>query len=161
MCSTGVMPDHSETLREIISRYGVFDPRAADDVDIEFNHDFQNASSVDDERVGADSNQDQDTTLMLRNIPCKVQTEWLQEELRKLGFEGTYDVIHIPTRKNKSNLGYGFINFISPEHARRFADAVVGHMFSGSGSVKRCYVTKAAFQGREAALRGAASTRTA
>eukprot|EP00928_Gymnodinium_smaydae_P001626 TRINITY_DN10588_c1_g3_i1.p1 TRINITY_DN10588_c1_g3~~TRINITY_DN10588_c1_g3_i1.p1 ORF type:complete len:119 (+),score=16.51 TRINITY_DN10588_c1_g3_i1:1-357(+) len=90
---------------------------------------------------------------MLKNIPCKLTRELMTEELRQLGFEGIHDAMHIPSRSNGSNKGYGFINFISAHDARRAADILNGHMFSGTCSTKRCQVTNAAFQGREATLR--------
>eukprot|EP00928_Gymnodinium_smaydae_P001628 TRINITY_DN10588_c1_g4_i2.p1 TRINITY_DN10588_c1_g4~~TRINITY_DN10588_c1_g4_i2.p1 ORF type:complete len:311 (+),score=40.72 TRINITY_DN10588_c1_g4_i2:115-1047(+) len=93
------------------------------------------------------------TTLMLKNIPCKLTRESMTEELRLLGFEGVHDAMHIPSRTNGSNKGYGFINFISAHDARRAADTLNGYMFSGTCSTKRCQVTTAAFQGREATLR--------
>eukprot|EP00928_Gymnodinium_smaydae_P068612 TRINITY_DN51795_c0_g1_i1.p1 TRINITY_DN51795_c0_g1~~TRINITY_DN51795_c0_g1_i1.p1 ORF type:complete len:101 (+),score=6.69 TRINITY_DN51795_c0_g1_i1:36-305(+) len=61
--------------------------------------------------------------------------------------------MHIPSRPNGSNKGYGFINVISVHDARRAADTLNGHMFSGTCSTKRCQVTNADFQGREATLR--------
>eukprot|EP00928_Gymnodinium_smaydae_P001623 TRINITY_DN10588_c1_g1_i1.p1 TRINITY_DN10588_c1_g1~~TRINITY_DN10588_c1_g1_i1.p1 ORF type:complete len:438 (+),score=62.03 TRINITY_DN10588_c1_g1_i1:3-1316(+) len=93
------------------------------------------------------------TTLMLKNIPCKLTRELMTEELRQLGLEGMHDAMQIPCRRNGSNLGYGFINFISAQDARRAADALNGHMFNKTCSTKRCQVTNATFQRREATLR--------
>eukprot|EP00928_Gymnodinium_smaydae_P077029 TRINITY_DN6016_c1_g1_i1.p1 TRINITY_DN6016_c1_g1~~TRINITY_DN6016_c1_g1_i1.p1 ORF type:complete len:381 (+),score=50.52 TRINITY_DN6016_c1_g1_i1:197-1339(+) len=92
------------------------------------------------------------TTFMLRNIPCKLTKELMEEELCELGFGGTYDVIHFPSRNNGSNKGYGFINFLTADDARRVTEALEGHVFAGTRSPKRCCVSTAAFQGREALL---------
>eukprot|EP00928_Gymnodinium_smaydae_P100396 TRINITY_DN983_c0_g1_i1.p1 TRINITY_DN983_c0_g1~~TRINITY_DN983_c0_g1_i1.p1 ORF type:complete len:396 (-),score=44.08 TRINITY_DN983_c0_g1_i1:258-1445(-) len=93
------------------------------------------------------------TTLMLKNIPCRLTRENVTEELRELGFAGLHDAMHIPSRSNGSNKGYGFINFVTADVARRAADTLNGHMFKGTESTKLCQVTVAAFQGRDATLK--------
>eukprot|EP00928_Gymnodinium_smaydae_P095727 TRINITY_DN8284_c0_g2_i1.p1 TRINITY_DN8284_c0_g2~~TRINITY_DN8284_c0_g2_i1.p1 ORF type:complete len:187 (-),score=25.17 TRINITY_DN8284_c0_g2_i1:255-815(-) len=92
------------------------------------------------------------TTVMLRNVPCKIDKERVEEELAKLGFANTYDHIHFPTRRSKSTLGYGFINFMKSGDALAFMAAFDGYTFPGTLSTKRCYVSRANLQGREANL---------
>mmetsp|Transcript_61069 Transcript_61069/g.111871 ORF Transcript_61069/g.111871 Transcript_61069/m.111871 type:complete len:172 (+) Transcript_61069:3-518(+) len=88
------------------------------------------------------------TTMMLRNIPCAIQRESLDQVLQQNGFNGAYDFIHMPTRKkNGSNFGYAFINFASPAEATRFAQAFAGYRFAGTLSTKECEVRPAHFQG--------------
>mmetsp|Transcript_114065 Transcript_114065/g.213668 ORF Transcript_114065/g.213668 Transcript_114065/m.213668 type:complete len:97 (+) Transcript_114065:2-292(+) len=86
--------------------------------------------------------------MMLRNIPCALQSEGLGQVLHAKGFDGTYDFIHMPTRKkNGSNFGYAFINFKSPAEASRFEQAFRGYRFKGTLSTKECEVTPAHCQG--------------
>eukprot|EP00928_Gymnodinium_smaydae_P098641 TRINITY_DN9213_c0_g2_i2.p1 TRINITY_DN9213_c0_g2~~TRINITY_DN9213_c0_g2_i2.p1 ORF type:complete len:187 (+),score=33.71 TRINITY_DN9213_c0_g2_i2:52-612(+) len=93
------------------------------------------------------------TTLMLRNVPCKVNLEIMEVVLMQLGYEGTYDYLYFPARKNGSNLGFGFVNFMDERDAVSFEAAFTGYVFTGIQSSKQCYVTAAAVQGREANLR--------
>eukprot|EP00928_Gymnodinium_smaydae_P059718 TRINITY_DN43129_c0_g1_i1.p1 TRINITY_DN43129_c0_g1~~TRINITY_DN43129_c0_g1_i1.p1 ORF type:complete len:184 (+),score=32.95 TRINITY_DN43129_c0_g1_i1:48-599(+) len=88
------------------------------------------------------------TTMMLRNIPCKVNAARIDEELRQNGFEGAYDSIHVPTRPNGSNRGYGFVNFKTADDAARFASVFNDYEFLGTFSTKRCTVSRADVQGR-------------
>eukprot|EP00928_Gymnodinium_smaydae_P095510 TRINITY_DN8233_c0_g1_i3.p1 TRINITY_DN8233_c0_g1~~TRINITY_DN8233_c0_g1_i3.p1 ORF type:complete len:191 (-),score=37.72 TRINITY_DN8233_c0_g1_i3:775-1347(-) len=145
-CANSVRP---ETLREIISRFGVAHLGVVD-------HSDPVSGTCDEEfRIGDAQNPEPVTTLMLRNLPCKLKIIDMEEELLRLGFEGTHDVIHIPSRHNGSNKGYGFVNFHTADDARRFADAFTGYVFDRFQSTKRCYVTNAAFQGREASIKAA------
>eukprot|EP00928_Gymnodinium_smaydae_P074250 TRINITY_DN57315_c0_g1_i1.p1 TRINITY_DN57315_c0_g1~~TRINITY_DN57315_c0_g1_i1.p1 ORF type:complete len:188 (+),score=14.75 TRINITY_DN57315_c0_g1_i1:109-672(+) len=97
------------------------------------------------------------TTLMLRNIPCKVNLQMMQVVLKRLGFEGSYDYLYFPARKNKSNLGFGFVNFKTEADAASFEAAFLGYMFPGIQSSKRCHANAAEVQGLEANLRLRAS----
>eukprot|EP00928_Gymnodinium_smaydae_P078095 TRINITY_DN6171_c0_g1_i1.p1 TRINITY_DN6171_c0_g1~~TRINITY_DN6171_c0_g1_i1.p1 ORF type:complete len:208 (+),score=38.20 TRINITY_DN6171_c0_g1_i1:26-649(+) len=90
------------------------------------------------------------TTLMLRNIPCSLSVTKVHEELASLGFEGTYDLLHIPTRPNASCKGYGFINFVTSEDAQRFANVFVDYRFNCAKTQKRSHVTLARLQGYDA-----------
>mmetsp|Transcript_109287 Transcript_109287/g.189647 ORF Transcript_109287/g.189647 Transcript_109287/m.189647 type:complete len:316 (-) Transcript_109287:76-1023(-) len=52
------------------------------------------------------------TTLMIRNIPCKMTLKGMVDLFQSYGFGGTYDFLHLPGRGHPfSNLGYAFINF--------------------------------------------------
>eukprot|EP00928_Gymnodinium_smaydae_P058641 TRINITY_DN41823_c0_g1_i1.p1 TRINITY_DN41823_c0_g1~~TRINITY_DN41823_c0_g1_i1.p1 ORF type:complete len:171 (-),score=29.17 TRINITY_DN41823_c0_g1_i1:196-708(-) len=94
------------------------------------------------------------TTLMLRNIPCKINAKRLARDLHDQGFAGTYDYLHVPSRRKNcaSNLGYAFINFIDVRDAARFEAVFNGYVFEWTCSKKQCYVTAAAIQGLEANL---------
>eukprot|EP00928_Gymnodinium_smaydae_P092256 TRINITY_DN76082_c0_g1_i1.p1 TRINITY_DN76082_c0_g1~~TRINITY_DN76082_c0_g1_i1.p1 ORF type:complete len:181 (-),score=20.80 TRINITY_DN76082_c0_g1_i1:486-1028(-) len=163
MASSDATPvHHRESLHETILRYGVARPHEIDhapaDEDISDDDAF---THIDTELVGARNAGDEKlpagpvTTLMLKNVPCSVTAASMEIELRELGFEGTYDVLHFPSRRKRpsGNKGYGFVNFISAHDASRFASVFDGYAFSFAPS-KRCSVTVAAFQGREASLRG-------
>eukprot|EP00928_Gymnodinium_smaydae_P005408 TRINITY_DN11846_c0_g2_i1.p1 TRINITY_DN11846_c0_g2~~TRINITY_DN11846_c0_g2_i1.p1 ORF type:complete len:203 (+),score=24.91 TRINITY_DN11846_c0_g2_i1:92-700(+) len=91
-------------------------------------------------------------TLMLRDVPCKVNVELMELTLATLGFADTYDYVHFPTKKTGSNLGFGFVNFMKETDADRFEVAFTGYKFPGISSSKQCYITVAEVQGREANL---------
>lgn len=60
------------------------------------------------------------TTLMVRNIPVRYTQEMLLKEWPN---KGTYDFLYLPICiKKRCNTSFAFINFISPEEAREFAD---------------------------------------
>ena len=55
------------------------------------------------------------TTIMIRNIPNKYTQQKLLETLDSEGQQGRYDFLYLPMdQKNNCNVGYAFINFISP-----------------------------------------------
>eukprot|EP00405_Crypthecodinium_cohnii_P018833 CAMPEP_0206481878 /NCGR_PEP_ID=MMETSP0324_2-20121206/38461_1 /ASSEMBLY_ACC=CAM_ASM_000836 /TAXON_ID=2866 /ORGANISM="Crypthecodinium cohnii, Strain Seligo" /LENGTH=398 /DNA_ID=CAMNT_0053959559 /DNA_START=41 /DNA_END=1237 /DNA_ORIENTATION=- len=60
------------------------------------------------------------TQVMIRNILNRFSKKDLMNLLDKVGLQGTYTGVYLPigrTRKGKSsNLGYGFVDFKSPEH---------------------------------------------
>lgn len=103
------------------------------------------------------------TSLMISNIPCRVSQERVIEAVNRLGFEGAYDFVYIPTGcrtgpKRSLNMGYGFINFISPELASRFAQAFDGYRFEGSVGLRGCTCRPARAQGFRANVRFAAQS---
>ena len=56
------------------------------------------------------------TTVMLRNIPNRYSQVSLLEEIDQEGFKGTYDFFYLPMdTQNRTNVGYAFINFMTPE----------------------------------------------
>jgi len=96
------------------------------------------------------------TTLMLCNIPCNYSIKDMAHMINELGFGGMYDWLHVLTggkvkrpSGNKSNLGYGFINFRRPEDAEAFGHAFTGVHFAGTASQKRGMVKPAQLQGFE------------
>jgi RNA recognition motif-containing protein len=86
------------------------------------------------------------TTVFVRNIPSKYTLEWLLEEVQAVA---DCDFMHIPTaRRSKSNFGYAFINFVTPEDARKFLEEFEGHRFARQPfSSKRACVGFAELQG--------------
>lgn len=91
------------------------------------------------------------TTVMLRNIPNKYTREMLITQLNT-DFNGLYDFMYLPIDfKNKCNVGYGFINFRTPEVCERFIDSFHGvdvrQCLPGLNSKKIVEVTPARVQG--------------
>lgn len=94
------------------------------------------------------------TTMMIRNIPCRCSKDCILQDINRMGFEGTYDFFYLPLdRRRKSNLGYAFINFRCAEAATHFQMMLSGYKFSTnsriSNSQKVCCVSPAAIQGFE------------
>jgi len=94
------------------------------------------------------------TTMMLRNIPNKYTQNTLLQEIDDLGFSGTYDFFYLPMDvHNRSNVGYAFINFLSPPDAERFRRIFSDHRFQRFQSRKISSVCTAHVQGLDANLR--------
>lgn len=91
------------------------------------------------------------TTMMMSNLPCKIQSESLIEMLNSYGFAGTYDLLYLPGRGHHgSNMGYAFVNFDKAETASRFASVFDGKPYSeisGSNTEKIISVRQAKTQG--------------
>jgi len=70
------------------------------------------------------------TTMMVRNIPNRYTQHDLIEELESLGFAGTFDFLYAPTDfGTMGNVGYTFINFLTPEWAARCQKELDGYIF--------------------------------
>jgi hypothetical protein len=94
------------------------------------------------------------TTAMLRGLPNKYTRETLINQFLQQEFEKQFDFIYLPIDfKNKCNVGYAFINFLSVETCQRFVIAYHGmsarEIRPDSNSQKVLQVTKANFQGFE------------
>eukprot|EP00929_Paragymnodinium_shiwhaense_P120094 TRINITY_DN9199_c0_g1_i1.p1 TRINITY_DN9199_c0_g1~~TRINITY_DN9199_c0_g1_i1.p1 ORF type:complete len:700 (+),score=149.15 TRINITY_DN9199_c0_g1_i1:104-2203(+) len=88
------------------------------------------------------------TTMMLKNIPCRKAQEEVMMHIDAKSFANRYDFFYLPRDvKFRANLGYAFINFLTPEDAARFQSEMDGYRFSGSGSSKACAVVPAHVQG--------------
>jgi len=97
------------------------------------------------------------TTAMLRNIPNKYTRDMLKERLNH-EFRGKYNFLYLPIDfKNKCNVGYGFINFISSNDcqlfAERFHNVEVQACLPGLNSRKVAAVTAARVQGYDKNVR--------
>jgi hypothetical protein len=91
------------------------------------------------------------TTVMLRNIPNKYTREMLIKQL-KVDFNGLFDFMYLPIDfKNKCNVGYGFINFRNQDACERFVANFHGvdvrKCLPGLNSKKVVEVTPARVQG--------------
>eukprot|EP00927_Polykrikos_kofoidii_P050789 TRINITY_DN44662_c0_g1_i1.p1 TRINITY_DN44662_c0_g1~~TRINITY_DN44662_c0_g1_i1.p1 ORF type:complete len:760 (-),score=111.90 TRINITY_DN44662_c0_g1_i1:372-2528(-) len=88
------------------------------------------------------------TTMMLKNIPCRKSQEEVMTQVNSRGFSERYDFFYLPRDvKFRANLGYAFINFLTPEDASKFEAEMNGYRFIGSGSSKACAVVPAHVQG--------------
>jgi len=91
------------------------------------------------------------TTVMLRNIPNKYTREMLVQQL-SIDFAGTFNFLYLPVDfKNRCNLGYGFINFLTPEICANFVSKFHGletrKCLPGPNSKKIAQVSPARVQG--------------
>ena len=87
------------------------------------------------------------TTVMLRNIPNKYTQPTLLQALDAKKFDGLYDFFYLPVDyKNHCNMGYAFINFVSPDAARRFMQSFKGYQLPAKSS-KVCDTCWARVQG--------------
>jgi len=107
-------------------------------------------------KKGKKSKDDDDqnfTTVMLRNIPNKYSRQMLIDEINKHGFLGEIDYMYLPTDfTNRCNVGYCFCNFRTADARQRFQKAFDGvpaqQCLPGFNSYKVCQVTRAKWQGR-------------
>merc|ERR1719230_2318430 len=61
-------------------------------------------------------------TVMIRQIPRHYTQLMFLAEMSCCGFKGLVDFMYFPfDRKKRTNVGYGFVNFIEPQHAWAFA----------------------------------------
>jgi hypothetical protein len=97
------------------------------------------------------SNEDWQTTVMLRNMPNNYTRGMLLELVDEKGFRGTYDFAYLPIDfSSQAGLGYAFINFVSPEKAQRCFDVFEGFSDWKVPSEKVCTVTwSSPYQGLE------------
>lgn len=71
------------------------------------------------------------TTMMIRNIPGRYTQLDFVEDLKELGFTGTFDFVYLPTDKSSSsNVGYAFVNFIESEWADKCKKELDGYSFT-------------------------------
>lgn len=93
-------------------------------------------------------NQESITTVMLRNIPCKYMQGNLLREIDQMGFEGTYDFFYLPLdTRNKTSVGYAFVNFLDEKDAERFTTTFTGYRFQRHQNEKIAEVSPAKIQG--------------
>ena len=88
------------------------------------------------------------TTVMIRNIPIKYDTNVLEKELEP--FEGKYDCLYMPyDYDNEGNKGYAFLNLTNPYHVLLFYDYFNNKDWLYFDSKKICGLNYANFQGIE------------
>jgi len=98
------------------------------------------------------------TTVMMRNLPCGLSRKSLLRIMNRLGFQGLYDFFYLPMdQHHRSNVGYAFVNFRTPEACARFAAEYHGfnsrEKLPGYNSKKICEVSAARFQGCDENIR--------
>eukprot|EP00928_Gymnodinium_smaydae_P032635 TRINITY_DN2357_c0_g1_i5.p1 TRINITY_DN2357_c0_g1~~TRINITY_DN2357_c0_g1_i5.p1 ORF type:complete len:202 (+),score=25.65 TRINITY_DN2357_c0_g1_i5:54-659(+) len=97
----------------------------------------------------------QSTLVFVRDLPCKVGCLRMMLELKSLGLDGRYDLLHFPVKQRHgkdSCLGYGFINFLTGADASYFMAVFENHSFSDIRSEKIVRVERAHEQDYSAKL---------
>ncbi|XAR66660.1 hypothetical protein NMG60_11012962 [Bertholletia excelsa] len=96
------------------------------------------------------SGEDNRTTLMIKNIPNKYTSKMLLAAIDE-NHRGTYDFLYLPIDfKNKCNVGYAFINMLSPTHIIPFYEAFNGKKWEKFNSEKVASLAYARIQGKAA-----------
>ncbi|KAL7000689.1 hypothetical protein U1Q18_001842 [Sarracenia purpurea var. burkii] len=96
------------------------------------------------------SSEDTRTTLMIKNIPNKYTSKMLLAAIDE-NHRGTYDFLYLPIDfKNKCNVGYAFINMVSPSHIVPFYEAFNGKKWEKFNSEKVASLAYARIQGKAA-----------
>ncbi|KAK4484587.1 hypothetical protein RD792_007171 [Penstemon davidsonii] len=94
--------------------------------------------------------EDSRTTLMIKNIPNKYTSKMLLTAIDET-HKGTYDFLYLPIDfKNKCNVGYAFINMVSPSHIISFYEAFNGKKWEKFNSEKVASLAYARIQGKTA-----------
>ena len=101
---------------------------------------------------------DERTTLMIKNIPPKLQPEQLLSLFGRLGFSRKFDWFYLPAaghqkQGQKKNACYAFINLVHPlvvlDFYEKMQDLEWSKNFDRCQSEKRCQLRYAEFQGLE------------
>ncbi|CAA0816305.1 Protein MEI2-like 5 [Striga hermonthica] len=96
--------------------------------------------------------EDSRTTLMIKNIPNKYTSKMLLVAIDET-HSGTYDFLYLPIDfKNKCNVGYAFINMVSPSHIVTFYEAFNGKKWEKFNSEKVASLAYARIQGKNALI---------
>ncbi|KAK1324749.1 Protein MEI2-like 2 [Acorus calamus] len=96
------------------------------------------------------SGEDARTTLMIKNIPNKYTSKMLLAAIDE-HHRGTYDFLYLPIDfKNKCNVGYAFINMVSPLYIVPFYQAFNGKKWEKFNSEKVASLAYARIQGKDA-----------
>ncbi|KAK1302676.1 Protein MEI2-like 2 [Acorus calamus] len=96
------------------------------------------------------SGEDSRTTLMIKNIPNKYTSKMLLTAIDE-HHRGTYDFLYLPIDfKNKCNVGYAFINMVSPLYIVPFYQAFNGKKWEKFNSEKVASLAYARIQGKDA-----------
>uniref|UniRef100_A0A1D1Y6Q2 Protein MEI2-like 2 n=2 Tax=Anthurium amnicola TaxID=1678845 RepID=A0A1D1Y6Q2_9ARAE len=96
------------------------------------------------------SGEDTRTTLMIKNIPNKYTSKMLLSAIDE-NHKGNYDFFYLPIDfKNKCNVGYAFVNMMSPSHIVSFYEAFNGKKWEKFNSEKVASLAYARIQGKAA-----------
>merc|ERR1712100_530322 len=87
-------------------------------------------------------------TLMLRNMPVRYTQRMFLAEIRRAGFDRTFDFIYMPMDfKTRNNHGFCFLNFIDFNFARQFVQEFEGRRLAAFKSPKKIEISAANTQG--------------
>ncbi|VVA92954.1 unnamed protein product [Arabis nemorensis] len=96
--------------------------------------------------------EDPRTTLMIKNIPNKYTSKMLLAAIDEKN-EGTYNFLYLPIDfKNKCNVGYAFINMLTPDLIIPFYEAFNGKKWEKFNSEKVASLAYARIQGKSALI---------
>ena len=96
--------------------------------------------------------EDRRTTLMIKNIPNKYTQKMLLATVDE-HFRGTYDFFYLPIDfKNKCNVGYAFVNMITPLDIIPLTERFNQKKWERFNSEKVCHISYARIQGRAALI---------
>ncbi|XP_075092553.1 protein MEI2-like 2 [Nicotiana tabacum] len=96
------------------------------------------------------SGEDSRTTLMIKNIPNKYTSKMLLTAIDET-HKNTYDFLYLPIDfKNKCNVGYAFINMVSPSNIISFYEVFNGKKWEKFNSEKVASLAYARIQGKAA-----------
>ncbi|CAN8313590.1 unnamed protein product [Cochlearia groenlandica] len=96
--------------------------------------------------------EDSRTTLMIKNIPNKYTSKMLLAAIDEKN-QGTYNFLYLPIDfKNKCNVGYAFINMLSPDLIVPFYEAFNGKKWEKFNSEKVASLAYARIQGKSALI---------
>lgn len=92
-----------------------------------------------------------ETTVMIRGIPCSITQEVLMAFLDCAGLKGQYNFFYLPTDTNRNervtNLGYAFVNFVNQQSADLCKASFEGVRLAPERSLKKCAISPADIQG--------------
>ncbi|CAE8741808.1 unnamed protein product [Polarella glacialis] len=105
------------------------------------------------------------TTMMLRNIPCRLTRDEVLQQFYIHGFRGCFDFFSMPESTGRTkraagtstSLCYGFINFLCAEDAWRFQAFFHGRTLTGLSPDMACEVEVSRKQGLQTNLHFQAS----
>eukprot|EP00928_Gymnodinium_smaydae_P072676 TRINITY_DN5599_c1_g1_i1.p1 TRINITY_DN5599_c1_g1~~TRINITY_DN5599_c1_g1_i1.p1 ORF type:complete len:218 (+),score=32.23 TRINITY_DN5599_c1_g1_i1:83-655(+) len=89
------------------------------------------------------------TSVIVRDLPCKVGCDRMMAELKHLGFDGLYNLLKFPVKCNKGTYsckGYGFVNFTDENTATLFMALFENYRFDDINSRKVARVELASKQ---------------
>jgi hypothetical protein len=82
------------------------------------------------------------TSVMIRSLPCRFNSDKVCETLNKAGLMGRYNAVDTPMNPGgKFNRGYCFVNFKTHQDAQWFMSQWNCFRFGWSTSTKKCEVT--------------------
>lgn len=96
-----------------------------------------------------ENGQDVRTTLMLRNLPNRL-SYWDVQKMLYQTSKGVIDFLYVRIDFSSGlNVGYGFVNFIAPEHIIPFLKTSVGRPWAGFDNNKVLEISYATIQGQD------------
>ncbi|XP_071735827.1 protein MEI2-like 2 [Rutidosis leptorrhynchoides] len=117
---------------------------------VDLNADNKKQFQLDLDRIS--TGEDTRTTLMIKNIPNKYTSKMLLAAIDE-NHSGTYDFLYLPIDfKNKCNVGYAFINMLSPMHIIPFYQEFNGKKWEKFNSEKVASLAYARIQGKAALI---------